>query len=288
MTVCIAAIAADSRAIVCIADRALTFTGLSASAQTDSGVTKIIEIPKTNWCAMFSGDDLTFPERVLSLLSGDAEKWKRGECNRATMATSVKKAFEKCWNDEVEDQVLKPNLLSIATFTTEPRDARLLDSKFVNQLAKEIAEYRHNCSMLFCGFDANGPHIFSASTPCRIDPCDWQGFQAIGAGEETARNHLIWSEYAKGDSLQSVLYDVFNAKCATEVLQGIGYEWDWRIIIAGSRPKPLPKRIDNLIDRAWETINRSPFSDKLSKKDRAPIDWKKRLTKFADDLLASI
>ena len=40
----------------------------------------------------------------------------------------------------------------------------------------------------------------------------------MGEGEETARNHLIWSEFDKHDSLDSVLYDVFNAKCATEVV----------------------------------------------------------------------
>ena len=70
-----------------------------------------------------------------------------------------------------------------------------------------------------------GPHIFVASAPSQIDSYDWQGFQAIGAGEETARNHLIWSEYDKNDPLDSVLYDVFNAKVATEVLQGVGYAW---------------------------------------------------------------
>jgi hypothetical protein len=288
MTVCIAAIAAESEAIVCIADRALTFAGLGASAQTDSGLTKIVDIPNTRWCAMFSSDDLTFPERVLGLVEADIAKCKRNECDRKEMEASVKKAFETRWNAEVEDQVLKPNLLSIASFTPDDKkkDLRLLDSKFINTLSQAIADYKHDCSMLFCGFDPKGPYIFSASTPCRIDPCDWQGFQAIGAGEETARNHLIFSEYARDDSLESVLYDVFNAKCATEVLQGIGYEWDWRVIIPGSKPKPLPKRISQLIDRAWTMNNRAPFADKLPKKER-PTDWKRRLSKFADELLTT-
>jgi hypothetical protein len=287
MTVCIAAIAAKSKAIVCIADRALTFAGVSASAQTDSGVTKIVDIPGTHWCAMFSGDDLTFPERVLGLVANDLVKGKPNQCDRAKIEAVVKTAFETCWNREVEDEVLKPKILSIASLTADPKDARLLDSTYLSALAGEIADYRHICSMLFCGFDLTGPHVFMARTPCQIVPCDWQGFQAIGAGEETARNHLIWSEFDKDDSLEGVLYDVFNAKVATEVLQGIGYAWDWRIIIAGQKPKPLPKRVDRLIDRAWETLNHSPYAPALSKKERAPANWKKMLSKFANELLST-
>jgi hypothetical protein len=287
MTVCIAAIAAQSKAIVCIADRALTFAGATASAQSDTGVTKIVDIPNTRWCAMFSGDDLTFPERVLRMVAADLSKEKRDQCDRAKMESVAKAAFESCWNGEVEDQVLKPKILSIKSFTEKDKDARLLDTVYLNALSEQIADFKHNCTIIFCGFDSLGPHIFTVSAPCSVSPWDWQGFQTIGAGEETARNHLIWSEFEKSDSLESVLYDVFNAKVATEVLQGISYAWDWRVIIAGGKPRPLPKRIDSLIDRAWETLNRSPYAPALTKREKAPSDWKKTLTKFADGLLSA-
>jgi hypothetical protein len=286
MTVCIAAIAAKSKAIICIADRALTFAGVGANAESDSGVTKIMDIPGTRWCAMFSGDDLSFPERVLGLVASDmATLGKHDICDRHRMESSVRKAFEICWNLEVEEHVLKPNLLSISSFTERSVNLQPLDSKFVAAIAEAIADYKHNCSMLFCGFDSSGPHILMANTPCQIDPCDWQGFQAIGAGEETARNHLIWSDFEKDDPLDSALYDVFNAKVATEVLQGVGYLWDWRVIVKDGKPRPLPDKIDRLIDRVWATYNRSPYSPKLSKSEAAPPDWKKRLSDFTSRLL---
>jgi hypothetical protein len=289
MTVCIAAIAAKSKAIVCIADRALTFAGATASAQSDSGVTKIVDIPNTRWCAMFSGDDLTFPERVLGLTESALSTEKRNHADRAKMESAVKSAFETQWSNEIEDQILKPKLLTKASFTVPraTRDARLLDTTYLNALSEQIASHAHNCSMIFAGFDDAGPHIFMASTPaCQIVPCDWQGFQTIGAGEESARNQLIWSEYEKEDELGSVLYDVFNAKVSTEILQGISYAWDWRIIVAGQKPRPLPQRIDRLIDRAWMTLNRSPYSIKLPKKERSPRNWHKRMDKFASELLS--
>lgn len=282
MSVCIAAIAADGKAIVCIADRALTFAGATASTESDSGVTKIVDIPNTNWCAMFSGEDLTFPERVLGLVAEEVSKEKRNQCDRKKMESAVVRAFECQWEKEIEDHVLKPKVLKIASFTADPKDQRLLDTVYLNTLASEIAEYKHNCSMLFCGFDSTGPHIFMASTPSQIVPCDWQGFQVIGAGEETARNHLIWSEYDKDDSLESVIYDVFNAKCATEVLQGVGYAWNWRILIAGRKPKPIRKQIDRMIDRAWAAINRSPYA---TNKVIQPRGWKKKLSDYASQLL---
>lgn len=289
MTVCIAAIAAKSKAIVCIADRALTFAGAAASAQTDSGVTKIIDIPNTHWSAMFSSEDLAFPERVLGIVTREVTKKKRSEIDRSVMEESVKTAFYEQWQFEVEDRVLKPKLLTRSSFTATPletRDARLLNTEYLSTLAQEMAEHQNNCCMIFCGFDATGPHIFSCSTPAgQINPCDWQGFQVMGEGEETARNHLIWSEFDKDDSLESVLYDVFNAKVATEVLQGIGYAWNWRVIVEGRKPQPLPKRIDSIIDKVWEAYNRSPYGSTLNREDKTIRGWKKKLETFGTTLL---
>ena len=107
----------------------------------------------------------------------------------------------------------------------------------------------------------------------------------MGEGEETARNHLIWSEFDKDDSLESVLYDVFNAKVATEVLQGIGYAWNWRVIVEGRKPQPLPKRIDSIIDKVWEAYNRSPYGSTLNREDKTIRGWKKKLETFGTTLL---
>jgi hypothetical protein len=173
MTVCIAALAAKSKAIVCIADRALTFAGDKASAQTDSGVTKIIDVADSHWCAMFSGEDLLFPERVLERVKSELAKYKRGQLNRAIMESAVKTAFYEQWQTEVEDRVLKPKLLDRTSLAAENKDVRLLDTTYLNALAEEIAAHKNDCSMIFCGFDSEGPHIFSASAPAgQIAPCD--------------------------------------------------------------------------------------------------------------------
>ena len=283
MTVCISAIAAKSKAIVCIADRALTYKGWGADTETDSGVTKIIDLPR-GWCAMFSGDSLTFPKRVLDRIT---PKMKSApDLTLAKVEEWVKEAFEFFWWQEVEDQVLKPILLTRADFASRGTDKLPLEPELTLKLAKEMSEYESKCSMIFCGFDGNTPHVFIASTPCQIDPYDWQGFAIVGAGIESARNQMIWQEYEKDDDLESALYDIFSSKVATENTQGVGYAWDWRVLVAGKKPKPLPKSIDKLIDKLWVVHNRSPFATRKVKPPRK--GWEKILAKFSKEALSPL
>lgn len=96
---------------------------------------------------------------------------------------------------------------------------------------------------------------------------------------------MLWGEYDKEDSLPSVLYDVFSAKVATEVIQGVGYAWDWMLLTPNSEPREMPKKMDDLIDRVFVTHTHSPFGRKHSKSELAPNDWKKTLEDFAAEVL---
>ena len=284
MTVCISAFAAKSKAIVCIADRALTYAGFAASAETDSGVTKIIDLPG-DWCAMFSCDSLTFPKNVLDRMT---TKLGQGPVNRNTMEAAAKEAFEFIWWQEIEDQILKPILLKKEDFTSRSVNVQPLDTKLVMKLAEEMSEYKQVCSMIFCGFDGDVPQMFMMNTPCQLDAFDWQGFAVIGGGLEPARNQMLWQEYDRDESLQSVLYDVFSAKVATEVIQGVGFAWDWRVLIPGKSPQPMPKPIDKLIDQLWFAHNVSPFAKKPAKSDLPPPGWEKIFSAYVDGVLSPV
>jgi hypothetical protein len=65
MTICIAAMAAKSKAIVCIADRAVTYSSSTGgvNSQSDGGVQKIIDLASTGWVALVAGN-LPFAQRV--------------------------------------------------------------------------------------------------------------------------------------------------------------------------------------------------------------------------------
>jgi hypothetical protein len=176
------------------------------------------------------------------------------------MESAAKKAYEEVWWEEIEDQVLKPILLTKADFAARSANVQPLDTKLVLKLAEEMSSYKRDCTIIFCGFDGDAAHMFQVATPCQVDPMDWQGFACIGGGLETARNEMIWSDYDKDDDLESTLFDVFNAKVATEVIQGVGYAWDWRILLPGKKPEPLPALVDKHIDQLWVLHNRHPFA----------------------------
>jgi hypothetical protein len=282
MTVCIAAFAAKSKAIVCIADRALTYPGYGGNSETDSGIAKIVELPG-NWCALFSCDMLTFPRRILDRVKETLSAHEK--ITRQLVEDVAHEAYTFCWRQELEDRILIPVLLTMDDFTKRSNELQPLDSDLVAKLAQQMSDHRQVCSIIFCGFDGETPHIFLANTPCQIELCDWEGFAVVGGGTEAARNHMLWGEYDKEDSLPSVLYDVFSAKVATEVIQGVGYAWDWMLLTPNSKPREMPKKMDDLIDRVFVTHTHSPFGRKLSKSELAPNDWKKTLEEFAAEVL---
>lgn len=63
MTVCIAAIAAKSKAVVMIADKAITY-GHERPMQADVGIKKILPVGKTGWHALVGGDP-SFAQEVI-------------------------------------------------------------------------------------------------------------------------------------------------------------------------------------------------------------------------------
>jgi hypothetical protein len=284
MTICIAAIAAESKAIVCIADRAVTYRGWAANAETDSGISKIIDLPG-NWCALFSCESLTFAKRVLDQITQAMSN--KPNVTLREMELAAKEAFEYWWWQELEDHILKPVLLKEEDFVARPLNVQPLDSQLVLRLTEQMSEYKQPCSIIFCGFEDETPHLFTVSTPCELDLYDWQGFAVVGAGMETARNQMLWCRYSKDDALHSALYDVFDAKVATEVLQTLGYSWNWRVITPGKKPEPIPKEIDKLIDKLWKEYSQSPFSEKSRVKPETIEEWKKKVRSFAASTLTS-
>jgi hypothetical protein len=201
------------------------------------------------------------------------------------MQTVTKSAFTDCLDEEITDQVLTPNMLTRSDFFQRPNSLQPLDQKYVLEIARLITEVAIDSALIVCGFDTQGPHIFKIDNGARISPCDVEGYAVIGGGEDASRARIIWSETDRSESLESVMYDVFDAKVAAEIVQGVGYKWDWRILVAGKRPRKVSERISRIIDRSWVAANRSPFADRLGKRERPPRNWKRQLATFSAQVL---
>ncbi len=278
LTVCIASFAQESRAIVCIADRAVTYPSYGSPVQSDSGMKKIIDIGNTGWCALFSGDS-SFAQQVVAKLTTKAGAAGAAAVDFNWMETNAETIYQECFETLVENKVLRPYLLRRDTFISRSKDLQPLDSQIVSSINSKLQEFEFACQIMFCGFDANGPHLFTVVEPGAAESNDLEGHNAIGIGRETATSRIAWLETESSESLVSVFYDLFDAKVASEIIQGVGYEWDGKIIVRGKPPIEITKPIKKLIDQGWIVSNSMPFGTKpVARDDTPPKTWKSKLT----------
>ena len=280
MTVCVASFAEESKAIVCIADRAVTYPSYGSPVQSDSGMKKIIDIGNTRWCALFSGDT-SFAQRVVAKVAKKAVPVSPVDFD--WMERNAETTYQECYEELVESKVLRPYLLKRDTFISRPSNLQALDSQIVSAINAKLQAFEFSCQIMFCGFDSNGPHLFTVIEPGSSEWNDLEGHNAIGIGKEAATSRIAFLETESSESLQSVFYDVFDAKVASEIIQGVGYEWDGRVLVADKAPIEIPKDIKKLIDQIWMCSNRSPYAAPLEDDEIVPRNWKAKMKKFRDD-----
>ena len=86
-------------------------------------------------------------------------------------------------------------------------------------------------------------------------------------------------EYPHQAMLNKALGRAFDAKVKSEIRQGIGYDSDAEILVAGSNKSiPVPRNIIELLDRVYFAFPRSPFDHQV---ERSPKDWHIKMWKFS-------
>lgn len=276
MTICIAALAERSKAIVMVADKAITY-GSAAPMQAETTARKIVPVGDSGWYTLMAGDT-TFAGDVI-------EKGKNLIAAHAGIQDSVsgmmrcmKEAYQRCKETEIEGTILRPNLLTKTLIIARPATLLPLQSNLNDKISKAIAEHNCETDLLICGFDKDKhPHIFSIRDPGVYENHDLIGYHAVGIGQEAAMARLMSVEADKADPLAKALYGAFDAKVNAEVIQSIGYGWDAEILTSTSRKSVrVPRPIISLIDRVYNGFPRSPFDVTGAVPDR----WWVQLHKF--------
>jgi hypothetical protein len=278
MTVCVAALAGDKTAIVCVADRAVSYGGLIQWDSSDSG--KIIKLNPSGSVVMIS-DEGDGP-RVLDALFERAPDI--GAKKRSTIRGTCEEQYRLAVDDLVEAKFLRPRLLDRSKYVAAITGGTVND--LIRSQADEIKNFDMRCDLLCCGFDSDRvPFIFDLGSPGIARDMTMTGFQAIGAGWEKAVSRLLFSEHKSQHSIERVLYDCFDAKANAEMTPTVGYEWDAVVIRAGKMTE-VPKDIKELVENIWGKFNRSPF-DKFDPKEHTsvPQDWRDQLERFSRSLV---
>jgi hypothetical protein len=184
LTLCIAALAEHGEAIVCIADKMLSFGDL---AQWESDVTKIIPIPKTTVHALIAGS-LGHCESVLSEIRGVESP----DESPANLVASLETVYKAKYTHFQETEILHKRGLSKAAY--ENALASPAVSIPMQQAAAEMEQYYFDCDVMLCGInDSYSPYIVSAAPPGIVHDFTRQGFNSIGIGADIANPRMLWS-----------------------------------------------------------------------------------------------
>lgn len=266
MTICISALADE--AIVCIADKMLSFGDYS---EWDSDVTKILRIGKTH--VLFAGG-LSESQSVIEALYLAIEHVPYYPGLAEALQTVYKTQYSISQDT---------NILHTAGISRERYEQAISSpsvSEPIFELFKEMREYDFECDIMICGFDdARAAYILSVSPPGKLYYWWIQGFNSIGSGCNVSNSRLLWSGYKRTHSVGRVLFDVFDAKAIAELSPGVGRTWDAKIIYRDGEVYTVPKNVKDLIERSWESHNKSPFEAWNSEEflPKPPRGWKEKI-----------
>jgi hypothetical protein len=274
MTICISALADDGKAIVCVADKMLSFGDLSqGQLQLDSNVTKMIPINSGRSLVLCAGT-LAICREVISEIGNKSATWKAVKQAMRDVEAVYKEAFDR--NQRIE--ILQQRGLTKANYQSLLASAGN-NSSFLD-IYDKMSEYALDCDLTICGFDdRKKPFIICAVSPGIVRDQTLDGCHAIGIASKEARARLLWSGFDRKHSVGRVLFDSFDAKATVEKYPSIGFEWDTQVMFPDSRMVVPKKTKKFLIEAAWETHNRSPF-EKWDPDEHLPepeVGWQERI-----------
>jgi hypothetical protein len=284
MTVCIGVLAAESKAIVCVADRYITYSD-EIAGDTDSS--KILSLGDNGTHVMISGADRSIG-RVLAKLVLHDDLGKSKEI--------TKKYCEEAYR-EAEREILELRYLGPFIASDEYKQALLKKrvNSVIRSISKKIDKDRDencddptfSCSVVLCGFDEKEkPYLLSLESPGVCTDMTLNGFCSIGSGSGYALQRLLSTEWERKFPIDRALYEVFDAKIQAENDPNVGYDADV-IVLTAKKSTPMPEDTKTMLDRAWIKQNRSPYVTFNPDEDvpLPPDDWMDKLKVFAETAL---
>ena len=225
MTVCIGAICENGACTVVAADEMVTF-GAPMNLQTEPPGLKKINTLTVESVLLYSG---TVP---------DGEEMVRQTRRQIggiirplveQVAEFAKNSYVMLKRRRIEETILRP-LIGADFPQYQNLIAQAANSALLQNLLGMIAQHNLQTDLLIAGEDDIGHHIFIVTHPGICLPMDTLGFAAIGSGGLHASISLSLGGQAKTATLAQTLYNVFEAKKASEVAPGVGKLTDIAIL----------------------------------------------------------
>jgi len=184
MTVCISALAEQARAIVCVADRALTY---GQAIQWESDSSKMFSLRKGGMVIMFAGEEEPISRILGKVIAKEEELGKDVAITRRILESEYQEAVQEL----VEAKFLTPRLL------TREQYIKAISGTDINatmqSVATEISMYSPDASLIVSGFDEKGAaFILAVDPPGVVTDMTITGFHSIGTGSEKSVSKLLF------------------------------------------------------------------------------------------------
>ena len=137
MTIVIGTLAKDSSAIVCVADKAVTY---GQQIQWDADVTKIVPLENGKLIAMFSGSEEPV-SRVLGKIVENLDGFAPNEIKGC-----AERSYQAALSDLIEADVLSPRGLSWKEYLAATSGPRI--NEYMQSVAAAVDAYHVECDFL--------------------------------------------------------------------------------------------------------------------------------------------
>jgi 20S proteasome alpha/beta subunit len=256
MTVCVAAVCEERKAIVIPADKMIGMGFIEA----EPDIEKIQRIHK-DWWAMFSGDDISPVFDILSRASTRLAPTP-GPLALDVVIEAVTRAFQETRLITAENLYLRSRGWTFQEFRT--LGSKNLPESTYREIDFNIQDFTLPVTLLVAGFEKNGAAcIFSVSNPGSADRHDVPGFHAIGSGNYGALHMMFIRELSHRTPLARAIYYTFEAKYHGELASGVGVKTDMYILRSGQEAKKLEEKSEDKLVKMCERLE----PKQLGKKD---------------------
>ena len=215
MTVGIAAICDNRKAIIMAADRLMTVG--PENLATDTDMRKVMELTPQTWIAYtgtvqdceYASERFKHASSLLSLQSVYG------------VAKRLRKACEHMRTRQIEEKILRP-IWNVNFREYKRASLRNPISPIVNDVLNRILTFQYQLTLMVCGFDGDRAHIYRVSNSF-VNSHSALGFHAIGYGETVATVVLARGGHNfSSQSIEETIFRVYKAKRAAEHTRLVG------------------------------------------------------------------
>jgi 20S proteasome alpha/beta subunit len=226
MTVCVAALCENGKALVMAADK---MVGMGY-VEGEPDISKMRPLHR-DWWVLFAGDDISPVFDIIDytkhILHTQHKLGKTEPASLAAVMKALEAGFHKKRLEVAESLYLKTTGWNLNRFNKEGHG--VLPN--AAQIQADIDRFRFAIELLVVGFDEQGHGcIFSldgnGDKPGVPTRGDIPGFQSIGSGGTVATFMLYWRHLSSTVSAREALYYVLEAKYYGEQATGVGSSTD--------------------------------------------------------------